>query len=222
MSEQDSITIRRPGPKMQDRTGLRYGSLIVVAYHDHSKGHIRWKTRCVCGNMRIVPTSRLAEKAIQCVECALQNQRDAHTTHGKTKTSTYKIWIGMRERCYKPTYPNYHNYGGRGIKVCERWLESFENFLTDMGERPSSKYSLDRINNDGNYEPANCRWATATEQRNNSRQNVFLEYNGERKTVIQWERHLHVTLGLVRDRLRRGWSVERALTEPPRKIISKS
>jgi len=93
--------------------------------------------------------------------------RDTMTKHGMTESPEYRIWCGMKDRCGNPQYPKYHRYGGRGIRVCDRWQNSFENFYVDMGQRPSVKFSIDRINNDGNYEPGNCRWATAKEQARN-------------------------------------------------------
>lgn len=124
----------------------------------------------------------------------------------------YNTWIGMIHRCHRPTSPSYPLYGARGIRVCERW-HSTENFFQDMGPRPSKNHSLDRINNDGNYEPGNCRWATAKEQANNTRHNVHLELSGVKQTIGEWAKKLGMDSRTIRERLNRGWSVERALTE---------
>lgn len=132
--------------------------------------------------------------------------------HGLAKTPTHNAWRFMRARCENPNRPEYPNYGGRGIKVCERW-QTFENFLADMGEMPEG-LTLDRINNDGNYEPENCRWATYREQMQNKRSNVLLEFMGQRKTARQWSETLGLPYRTIRTRISRGWTVERALTAP--------
>jgi hypothetical protein len=128
------------------------------------------------------------------------------------RTSTYSIWIGMRQRCTNPNAPHYGCYGGRGIKVCERW-QLYENFLSDMGERPTG-LSIDRVNNDGDYEPSNCRWATKQEQVENTRSNRTLTLNGETLTLSAWARRLGWPPVTIHNRLLRGWSVEDALTKP--------
>lgn len=125
----------------------------------------------------------------------------------------------MIERCDRPANKRFHRYGGRGITVCERWRESFENFLADMGRRPPGT-TIDRIDNDGNYEPGNCRWATRREQRLNSSQNHFLSFRGETLPLCVWAERLGLPTYVIRARLNRlGWSVEDALTQPTRKVI---
>ncbi len=119
----------------------------------------------------------------------------------------------MRQRCCNPNDSGFARYGGRGIRVCERW-GSFELFLADMGERPSSDYSLDRIDRDGNYEPGNCRWATTIEQARNKSNNVHLVVNGESKTMAEWAESSPVTVGAIAYRLRMGWSPEDAVSLP--------
>lgn len=123
--------------------------------------------------------------------------------HGLFRTPEYATWAAMKGRCSNPREASYSRYGGRGISVCNRWL-SFEGFFADMGRRPSKKHSLDRINNDGNYEPGNCRWATDTEQCNNQRRNVFVEYGGERKTLAQWARHYGFAYYVISSRHKLG------------------
>jgi hypothetical protein len=124
---------------------------------------------------------------------------------------TYQSFSSMRYRCFVPKSNEYHNYGGRGITVCERW-NNFENFLSDMGFRPE-KLTLERIDNNGNYEPSNCRWATRKEQRHNQRSCHYLEHNGERKPLREWARIGGICEHTFLRRIRRGWSVERAMTE---------
>ena len=124
----------------------------------------------------------------------------------------------MLTRCRNPRAESFAAYGGRGIRVCERWAESFDAFLEDMGRRPSRKHTIDRIEKNGHYEPGNCRWATQREQQRNRRNNVYLELNGNRRLLCEWAETTGLTINIIWLRLRRGWSVERALTEPPRPI----
>jgi hypothetical protein len=116
-----------------------------------------------------------------------------HIIHGCSRTKEYISWQGMHARCKNSNNPGFKNYGGRGIKVCERWENSFLNFLQDMGPKPSKDHSLDRIDNNGNYEPSNCRWATQYEQGNNRRNNIFIEHNGKSRSVAEWSRILNLS-----------------------------
>jgi hypothetical protein len=146
-------------------------------------------------------------------------------THGEYSDGGYspeiKIYASMQQRCCNPSNKAFHNYGGRGIKVCDRWSgpSGFQNFLEDMGRRPSSDHSLDRIDVNGDYCPENCRWATRMEQANNRRTCKYLEHQGKTQTISQWCRELDLCKSLTRHRLQAGWSVEEALTTPvePRK-----
>lgn len=133
-------------------------------------------------------------------------------SHGLSKSREHAIWRNMLQRCLNPNCQDYSKYGGRGITVCERWRE-FACFFADMGARPDGT-SLDRVNNDGNYEPSNCRWANSLCQNNNSRHNRMLELNGVSLNVSQWAHRLGVTKQLILGRLNLGWSVEDALTAP--------
>ena len=131
----------------------------------------------------------------------------------------YTIWCHMKRRCSgKSKVKGDASYIKRGITVCERWKSSFENFYKDMGPRPGSEYSLDRINNDGNYEPENCRWATMKEQANNTSRNILISHNGETKTITQWADYLNADPGALRSRIiNYGFSIEEALSRPFRK-----
>jgi hypothetical protein len=138
-----------------------------------------------------------------------------NTRHRMTKTREYATWCRIRERCYNPQYHSYKYYGGRGIKVCERWLECFENFFEDVGPRPSVKHSLERINNNGDYSPENCQWATKIQQANNKRNIKKYEFNGELKTIANWARVVRIQKGTIFWRIRNGWSMKDALTLSP-------
>lgn len=158
---------------VKNLSGQKFGRLTVLFHAETSRtpngtSVIIWLCRCSCGNLAKVRGSNLRTGTTKSCGCyRAEVERVSAITHGRTCTATYRSWRGMKERCLNPNNSHYKNYGGRGIKVCERWME-FLSFLEDMGERPSHK-TLDRINNDGNYEPANCRWATDREQRANKR-----------------------------------------------------
>lgn len=132
----------------------------------------------------------------------------------KFRTPGYRAWADMKQRCKNPAVRNYHRYGGRGITYCSRW-ESFDNFHMDMGAPPGKKYSLGRINNDGIYEPTNCRWETPTQQLLNTSQCVFLTFRGVTQTITEWGETTGIKRVTIGTRLKRGWSVEHALTYPP-------
>lgn len=145
------------------------------------------------------------------------DQRGRHSkTHGYTigkKPPEYICWINIRHKCRNPRNPDYKYYGGRGIGVCSRW-NSFAVFLSDMGIRPSSKHTIDRINNDGNYEPGNCRWATRLVQSNNRGYGNFITAFGESRRITEWARIKNLTVSCIRDRLTRGWTIEDSITKP--------
>lgn len=125
----------------------------------------------------------------------------------------YSTWNSMRSRCGNPKHKQFHSYGGRGITVCDRW-QKFDNFYADMGKRPSKKHSIDRINNDLGYFPENCRWSLPLVQQNNKCNTVFLEYKGIRKSLPQWARYVGMPVEWLRQRIRKGWPIERAIFKP--------
>jgi len=137
-------------------------------------------------------------------------------THGMTNTKVYYVWTGMIQRCYNVNAPAYHRYGGRGIRVCQRWLESFENFYADVGDPPSKGHSLDRPNNNGDYDIENWRWATWLEQANNKSTNLFITIGDETKTLKNWSRDERclVNYSTLKSRIRKGWHPEEAIFTP--------
>ena len=137
------------------------------------------------------------------------------TTHRMTKTPEYKAWDSMKQRCFNPNHKRYSDWGGRGIKVCDRWKNSSENFLADMGLKPTPKHSLDRIDNDGDYCPENCRWATKAEQENNRRNNKpLITIGNETYTIAQWAKKMSISEFVIHTRLKMGWSEYDAVMTP--------
>lgn len=174
---------RNGGSHRQMLTGRTFGQWLVIQYQGFEKSKNRWLCLCSCGTMRSVSVTTLLRGLSVGCGC----QKHGLIKHGMAGTSIYGIWSAMKYRCSNPNAGEYHNYGGRGIKVCERW-QSFSNFMADIDPRPSAKHSLDRINVDGSYEPGNVRWATDIEQCNNTRRNVFYELKGVKDTLSNFAR----------------------------------
>lgn len=202
---------------IQDLTGKNYGEWTVLARAEGNyRGHTRWLCVCSCGVQRVVLGPNLRSgKTSSCGHPA----RTAGGLYGQY-TSEYDTWRQMTLRCEDPAHAGYPSYGARGIKVCTRW-KIFSNFIDDMGPRPFQGAQLDRIDNDGDYEPANCRWVTAMENSHNSTSVRLLAFGGLNLPVAEWERRLGFKKGLVASRLHNGWTVERALTQVPRRSPQK-
>lgn len=187
-------------------TGKRYGS--VTALHDVglcADGKYKWLALCDCGNKFEASGSKIRSgEVVTCPTCSSERVRLSRMTHGMRQTDEYRTWTHIKSRCFNAKVPEYKHYGGRGITMCSKWTESFEDFLADMGERPSKKHSIDRINNNGNYEPGNCRWATHKTQANNTRSNRKVTVNGTTKNMTQWADDIGVTREVIHKRLKRG------------------
>lgn len=206
-----------------DLRGQKFNRLTAIDSYQkrvRNRSHVVWRCQCECGNRHEVTTDQLRSGGVKSCGC-LRRERtsQANTKHGKSGTRIYSIWIQMLARCTKPRSTMYPSYGARGIRVCERWSTSFDAFLQDMGEPPTPKHSIDRIDNNGHYEPGNCRWADPKTQGNNARHNRIIEFRGESMTLSQWAERVGMRYQLIQARLSRlGWTVERALTEQPSPI----
>ncbi len=213
--------------------GQKFGKLTVVAEgqtkvrkrseRPNGKGRIThfWVVECDC---KTGLPFEISEKALeygvqQCKGCSNSGANNAIFKHGEnigprgasTESPEYRCWKAIKTRCYNRNYKQYEDYGGRGIRVCRRWLVSFENFLTDMGRKPSPEHSIQREDNDGDYAPDNCLWATDAEQRRNRRTNVWVVIGGRKQCVTDWLREFGTPEPTYRYRRKKGWSPEEAL-----------
>jgi len=190
--------------------GKTYNYLLVIAEAESNCGR---KVLCVCkcGNVGAHSLWGILNGGTKSCGCysrekaAIKGKMQL-TTHGLSYTSEYQAWIRIKFRCYNEKYSGYMEYGGRGIRVCDRWLNSFENFYADMGKKPTSNHSIDRINVDGNYEPSNCRWATRKEQQRNKTNNVLFTYKGETKCIAEWSEITGLSFNLIQSRINGNWA----------------
>lgn len=221
----------------KDLTGKRVGKLTALRPGINPRtGKSAWLCKCDCGNEVYVSMENFREGGQISCGCARfdigRYNIEHKTTHGaSSKTGShsedhrlYSVWLGIRERCNKPSSSSYKYYGGRGIKICDEWNNSFEAFrdwaYSTGYDRvaPTHACTIDRIDVNGDYCPENCRWATAKQQSNNKRNNKFFTIGSETHTMAEWCEIRNVSKRLVKDRVSRGWDIERALSEPPRRI----
>lgn len=188
----------------KDMSGFRTGKLTVMARAGSKDALALWLCKCECGKTAVVSGELLRRGQLSC-GCA----RTGRITHGKSKTRAYAVWNRMIQRCTNPKIEHYPEYGGRGITVCDQWRD-FANFFADMGECPVG-HSIERKNNDGNYEPENCCWLLTSKQPQNRRGNVYLTVGGERVCLAEAARRVGVPHHTLRYRIKAGWPQERAL-----------
>lgn len=204
---------------LRDLTGQRFGELTVVRRGPNGAGrNTRWLCRCSCGNETLVFSGNLTRGFTTSCGCTrMEKTASKLATHRETKTRLYQIWYNMKTRCNNPNSRQYVYYGGRGISVCEVW-EKYENFRKwAMDSGYSDELTIERLDVNGDYEPNNCEWVTRKQQANNKRANRYIEFGGERRTVAEWADNLGMDKRALWDRLFvQKWSVERALTTPPR------
>ena len=202
--------------KPNDITGVHFGRLTVLERAGSDRlGNAMWRCDCDCGRHVIVSTHSLKRGHTKSCGCL---QKASVTTHRGTGTRLYRIWEGMKKRCYEKTHAHFKDYGGRGITVCDEWVKSFEAFRDwALANEYRDNLTIDRKDNDGPYCPDNCRWATHKEQQNNMRSNRTITYKGETKTLTQWAELAGLNKKTLQYRLNNGWSVEQAITTPIRR-----
>ena len=199
----------------RDLTGAKFGRLTAVEY----VGKRKWKCLCECGQYTVTSGSYLTTGATKSCGCfRRETAKKYHGTHGLSSTPEYEAWQSMLARCYNPNIRGYHRYGGRGIKICDEWRQSFERFYSDVGPRPGPKYSLDRFpNNDGDYEPGNVRWATPQQQARNHRRNRLIEFAGETYIMTDLAEMVGIPPGTFHFRLMAGWPIRKIILSPVRR-----
>lgn len=198
-------------PDLIGRTFVRWTVLEKCGCNNKQR---QWKCRCSCGTIRMVGSGNLLGGGSKSCGCLKRERTIARkTTHGKTGTIEHRIWLSMKVRCRKDK-----RYIARGTKVCERWQNSFEAFLADMGPRPSSKYSIERKSNDGDYEPGNCCWATKQTRGRNTKSTHWLTHDGVTLCLKDWALKTGINRLTISSRIANGWSIAKTLTTKPRKI----
>lgn len=197
----------------EDLIGKNFGDWKVTSFAGRKDSKRFWACECICGEKRdVVETGLIYNRSKSCGCQNMRRWKAAATRHGMTETTEYMSWKCMKARCYIPGTPSYPRYGGKGIKVCERWLNSFENFIEDMGMKPTPQHTLHRKKNKLDYTPENCVWATKKEQQKWRECTRFVTLNGITKCVVEWCEELGLNSGTVNGRLKDGMSGEEAMT----------
>lgn len=202
-----------------DLTGERFGRLTAIERAESRNGKSMWLCKCDCGKEKIIQAMNLTHGDTKSCGC-LQKEtiRQISSTHNKSKTKLYRVYLHMKARCNNQSDKSYVDYGGRGISVCKEWSESYEEFMKWSYENGyKDGLQIDRIDNNGNYCPENCRWTNRVAQANNRRNNNFIYFNGENKTLSEWERETGIDQSTIWARIYKlNWSIEKALTTPTR------
>lgn len=204
-----------------DLTGKKFGRLIVLKRAENKGTKTAWLCKCDCGNEKIVSGDKLKTgntKSCGCLNKELTIRRSS--THKMTNTRLYRLWLGIKRRCYNKNQPEYKNYGAKGIKMCDEWKNdfiSFYNWSYEHGfDEKLSRWecSIDRIDTLKGYSPQNCRWVDIYKQANNKTNNHLLTFQNSTLTLTQWSKKIKISQSTIRHRLKRGWSVEKTLTTP--------
>jgi len=180
--------------KFQNLKGKRFGRLTVIDLCDRNNGYVLWLCKCDCGNTTKVKSSKLLQGRTKSCGCLKKDNNKENANYYNIKHKRlYNIWNKMKERCCNEKNSAYPNYGGRGITICKEWAKSFQAFMSwAIANGYNDNLTIDRVDNNGNYEPNNCRWATREEQANNTRANRLLSYNGKTMTLSEWAKELNV------------------------------
>lgn len=204
------------GKQNIDLTNKTFGWLTVLGLEEIRKSRTFWLCRCQCGEL-VVRRSDGLHDGSSCLKCKSLKQRNRMTKHGETKSKLYQEWRGMKRRCLNPKSKFYHCYGGRGITICDEWVndyECFRDYVTQLDNYGKDGYTLDRIDVNGNYEPNNVRWADIITQANNRRDTEQITFNGKTMTLKQWSREMGVRYSTLQNRKRLGWSYNDILSIP--------
>lgn len=202
--------------KIENLTNQKFNKLLVLRRLPNQGKKVMWECLCDCGNLTSVTTSNLKSGRTKSCGCLRINQIVSRsTTHNQRHTNLYEVWKTIKQRCCNPNSQAYKNYGARGISICNEWKIDFNSFyLWSMSNGYRKGLTIDRIDFNGNYEPSNCRWVDRLTQANNTRTNVFIEFNNEIHTIAEWSRIYNIKPTVLYCRLRKGWSLEKSVTEP--------
>lgn len=217
----------------KDLAGKQFGNWTPIYYCPTKDRNAAagWHCRCKCGTERFVSRSRLLRGTSKSCGCLRSPYGASVIRHGascnsntsiRRRSPEYSSWVAMKTRCYNPNIPCYDRYGGRGIIVCDAWLTNFPQFLADMGPSPGPGFSIERVDNNGPYSKENCVWADYTTQANNRHNCIKVTFNGKTQSIPRWAKELGLNAETIRSRLYVGWSVEEALTTPPRPTYDRS
>lgn len=202
--------------KVEDLSNKKFGRLTVISRTKSKNKRARWICKCDCGNEKVVYSTDLIKGAVKSCGCLVKEIRQkGNPKHNLYRTRIYKIWQGMKNRCYCKSHIAYHKYGGKGISVCQEWLNSIDKFYEwAINNGYKEHLSIDRIDNSGNYEPSNCRWATRIQQQNNTNFNVRYIYNGEELTIPQLSRKYNINKSTLYHRIKKNNDVVCAIEKP--------
>lgn len=196
-----------------DISGVRFGRIIPIKRNGADRfGNAKWMCICDCGKKFIAISNNIRSgntSSCGCLKSEIDSTRTR--THGMSKTGSYSVWTSMKQRCLNPKNKDFKYYGGRGITICKKWLK-YENFVSDMGLRPSQDHQIDRKNNNLGYSKQNCRWTDRIHQMSNTRSNKYIEFDGCKMTFASWSRATGLSPKTIRYRLKAGWSIKKTLT----------
>ena len=202
--------------RVKDLTGRRFGRLHVLRYVGQNIYHkARWECLCDCGQIIITVGNSLIHghsKSCGCLNREKKTKRN--TTHGMSKRREYSIWCDIKKRCLNRNSSSFSYYGGRGITMCIQWQQSFESFYKDMGPMPTPQHTIERLDNNGPYNPKNCTWESRKTQARNTRRNRYFTYQGKTLSLAEWAEESGMKYWTLHARLRRGWTFSRTISEP--------